>query len=190
MPKKPVLTPELIEAGVQKNATEYRTRLETMRAMMKDKTYNPPVDPTILNAAANEASKGAMGSGPALPVYNQGGVIGGDVRLSKADPDAVSQAKSEGKRRGKKEADNEEGQGPQDGEGHARVQARESPFGLPPRAEGEVKETGDSHRAVNVWAEESWEADSEEEVRKLVPPGAKAIEVRMNWKATALVRQG
>jgi len=189
MPKKPVITPELIEAGVQKNATEYRTRLETMRAMMKDRTYNPPIDPTILNAAANEASKGAMGSGPALPVYNQGGVIGGDVRLNKADPDAVSQAKSEGKRRGKKEADNEEGQGPQDAHRDVRIQARQSLFGFPPRAEGEVKEAGNSDRAVNVWVEQTWEAESEEEVRKLVPPGAKAVEVRMNWKATALVKQ-
>ncbi len=189
MPKKPVLTPELIEAGVQKNATEYRTRLETMRAMIRDKTYNPPVDPTILNAAANEASKGAMGSGPALPVYNQGGVIGGDVRLSKADPDAVSQAKSEGKRRGKKEADNEEGQGPEDGKGDVRVQGWQSPFGQPQRAESEVKEAGDSHRLVNVWTEQTWEAESEAEVRAMVPAGAKAVEVRQNWKATALVRQ-
>ncbi len=191
--KKPIITAEQIKAGVQKNASEYTTRLETMRAMMREKTYNPPVDPTILNAAANEASRGAMGSGPALPVYNQGGVIGGDVRMGRADPEAQSMAKTDGKRggrRGKKEADDEEGQGPEDGKGNGGVQAGQASFGQQARPQSPFAQAGHSDSTSPVWIEQSWEAESKEAVMALVPAGSKGIEVRRVWKATALVRQG
>ena len=187
MAKPPVLTPELIDAGVSKNASEYNARVAALRALHSESAYNPPIDPATLSKTALEAERGAVG-GRAMAVYAQEGVIGGDVRAAGRDPQAEAQSKGKGGRHGK--AGVEESESVEGGEGDVRVQARPSPFGLPQGPKGQEPQASSGNRDVNVWTEQTWEAESEEAVRVLVPEGAKAVEVRKVFKATALVKQG
>jgi hypothetical protein len=185
MPKKPVITPEQIEAGVQKNANEYNARVEALRALHADGSYNPAVDPTILSKAAAEAGRGATPLPSLTPSVNNEF----DVRLASRDPQAEAMAKANGKRvGGRREAKNEEGEAEESGAGDARVEARDTPFRQQARPQSPFAQPGNSHSASPVWVEQVYEAETEEAVRALVPAGAKAVELRQVWKATALVR--
>jgi len=139
--KKPILTHELIDAGVQKNANEYNLRLQSLRALHDEHVYNPAVDPTTLQKMATEASRGAVGL-PSMRVYGQEGVVSGDVRMAGRDASAESEAKGKrGGRRARKETEVEESEsgegetgdgGVQAGEAAQRFQARpSSPFAQP-----------------------------------------------------------
>ena len=182
MASKPVLTPELIKAGVAKNVSEYTARLEALRALHTEKAYNPPMSPEALAKAAAEASRGSSG-GPAMALYGPGNE--GDVRDKRPDREAESMAKAGGGRRGKKQG----GEESQDAQSDVRVQAGQVAFGQQARPQGQEPGAGDSHRAQAVWTEQVYEAETEEAAKALVPAGAKAVETRMVWRATALVRQ-
>jgi hypothetical protein len=147
---KPKLTPELIEAGVRKNASEYNARVEAMRALHNDHSYNPPVDPQALSKAAVEATRGAAGL-PSMRVYSQDGVIGGDVRMAGRDPEAESQAKKGG-RRAIKEAQDEEGETSESREGDGGVQEGQAAFGQQARSASPFAQAGGGHSPQPVGA--------------------------------------
>ena len=149
MAKKPVITPELITAGVQKNANEYSARVAALRALHDDKAYNPIIDPTVLAKNAAEASRGSV-SLPAMRVYSQEGVIGGDVRVAGPDPEAEKQGKVKGGRRAKQEAKVEEGEGGEGQEGDGGVQAGEAALGQQARPWSPFSKAGHSDSAQSV----------------------------------------
>jgi hypothetical protein len=188
MPKKVVLTPEQIESGVAKNAGEYNARVAALRALHDEKAYNPAIDPTTLQKLASEATRGSAASGPALPVYNSGGVVEGDIRLKGVDAAAEAQAKRNGGRKRNGKTEDEEGESGEGEAGDGGVQARQAPFGFQTRPSGQVPSAGGGNSTQSVWTEQTFEAESEEAVRAMVPAGAKAVEVFQVWKATALVK--
>jgi hypothetical protein len=151
MAKKPVITPELITAGVQKNANEYSARVAALRALHEDKAYNPAIDPTVLAKNAAEASRGAVGL-PSIRVYNQDGVIGGDVRAAGADPDAERQGKAKGGRRAKQEAQDEGGEAGEGQEGDGGVQEGQAAFGQQARSWSPFSKAGGGNSPERVGA--------------------------------------
>jgi hypothetical protein len=187
MAKKP-LTPEQIAAGVAKNRSEYEARVAALRGLHEQKAYNPPIDAATLSKEAAEAARGAAGK-PAMTLHGPGNE--GDVKL--AAPDKGAEAEAKAKRGGKRNVAAEtvdEGEAQRQGEaGDGGVQAGQAAFGQQAWPQGAQPQAGNSHSAVPVWTEQTWEAESEEAVRALVPAGAKAVEVKQVWQATALVRQ-
>jgi hypothetical protein len=182
---RPVLTPAQIEAGVQKNATEYENRVTALRALHDSKAYNPEMSSEALSKAALEAGRAATGK-PAMALHGPGNE--GDVRAAGRDAEAEALAKASGGRRNGRKAKVEEGESGEGVEGDAGVPAREAAFGQQARPASPFAQAGNSHSLVAVWTEQVYEAESEEAVRALVPAGAKAVEVFQIWKATALVK--
>jgi hypothetical protein len=190
MAKKPVITPEQIEAGVQKNVNEYSARVAALRALHDDHAYNPQVDPLLLQKNATEASRGVVGL-PAMPVFSDGGVVSGAVRDPRRDAVAEAEDKSKGgRRRAVKETEIEESESGEGQAGDGRVQAGDASQRFQTRPQSPFTQAGHSDSAVPVWTEQTWEAESEEAVKAMVPEGAKAVEVRQVFKATCLVKQG
>ncbi len=182
----PVITPEQLEAGVQRNENEYIARVQALRAMHEQGTYNPPSDPAVLAKQASEAMRGATG-GPAMNPARDNTF---NLRDRAPDRQAESMAKSKGwDGHAKEEAKDEGGQESQDAPRDGGVQARQPAFGVQARPQGQVTQAGNSDRTTPVWLEQEFEGATEEEVRALIPEGAKAVEVFQFWKATALVKQ-
>lgn len=88
-----------------------------------------------------------------------------------------------------KETEDEEGEGREGQAGDGGVQAGQVAQRQQARPQSPFTQAGHSDSAVPVWTEQTWEAESEEAVRAMVPEGAKAVEIRQVFKATALVRQ-
>lgn len=182
MASKPNLTPEVVRAGVEKNVGEYNARVQALRALHGEGAYNPPVDPNTLATAAAEAGRGAAGL-PAMAVYSQDGVIGGDVRSRTPDTEAETQAKARGGKRGGKARGEEAGEGAQ---GNGGVQAGD--FAVLKRGEGQEQGTGDSHSAERgAQGLEVYEAASKEELSEMVPKDAVAVSYRKFWRAYVVV---
>jgi len=196
--KAPDITPEQLEHGVAVNANEYNTRVEALRAMHEQGTYNPPSDPQVLAKQASEAMRGAVGA----PAMNPARDNTFNLRDRAPDRQAESMAKSKGwDGHAKEETQDESRQESQDAEGDGGVQERQPAFRVQTRPQGAFPQAGHSDRTQSVgsvpkvevqtlWCEYSFEAATEEEVRAKIPEGAKAVEVFQIWKATALVKAG
>ena len=191
-------TPEIVKEVTGKFVTEHRNeymmRVEALKSMHDSGTYNPPTDAGLLAKQAAEAARGVIG-GPAMTPARDGS-------FNKRDPMRDAQAEAEARAKGWDGHATVETKGEQEGEtgsdarGNAQVQTRD--FEKFFRPQGDQSQAGDSHRVVGeraepqraIWCEQVFEAETEEAVRAMVPEGAKAVEVRMVYKATCLVRQG
>jgi hypothetical protein len=182
MAKKSAPTAEEVKAAIDRsiehNVNEYQARVQALRSLHEQKAYNPLIDPTTLGKAAAEAAREAA----VKPSSD------GNVRLATSDREAEAQAKARGWKGGK-ETDDQEGEGGQGQAGNGGVQKGQAAFGFLSRSEGQESQASRGDSVKPVWTEQTWEAESEEAVKALVPQGAKAVETRMVWKATALVRQ-
>ena len=183
----PVITPEQLEAGVQRNENEYIARVQALRAMHEQGTFNPPSDPAVLAKQASEAMRGATG-GPAMNPARDNTF---NLRDRAPDRQAESIAKSKGwDGHAKEEAKDEGGQESQDAPRDGGVQAGQASFGQQARPQSPFAQAGHSDSTSPVWIERTYEGKTKEEVSELIPADAKAVTYVRVWKATALVRQG
>jgi len=159
----PVITPEQLEAGVQRNENEYIARVQALRAMHEQGTYNPPSDPAVLAKQASEAMRGATG-GPAMNPARDNTF---NLRDRAPDRQAESMAKSKGWEGHAKveEERQQESEEVTDARGDAQVQTRNPSqfFGQ----EGNKAISGGGNRSERIGAEsphvEVYPATSKEE---------------------------